>query len=183
MKVTFITGNEHKAKWMSKYLDYPIIHKKVELDEIQSLDLHTITEHKVRQAYELVGAPVLVEDIALCFDELNELPGPLVKWFLQELKPEGLCRLLNGYASRKATAKITFAYYDGDKVEFFNGEVQGVIADHPRGDDFGWNPIFIPNGSTKTYAEMSEEEQAATGLRTTTVFPKIKQFFLTLDSN
>lgn len=181
MNVTFITGNEHKARWMANYLDYPITHQKVDLDEIQSLDLHAITEHKVRQAYGLVGSPVLVEDIALCFDELNGLPGPLVKWFLQELEPEGLCRLLDGYPSRKATAKITFAYYDGLKVEFFDGEVPGVISEKPRGDDFGWNPIFVPSGSTKTYAEMSEEEQVATGLRTRTVFPKIKQFLLTID--
>jgi inosine/xanthosine triphosphate pyrophosphatase family protein len=56
--ITFITGNQNKADYLAKYLDHPVSHQKVELDEIQSLDLQTIVEHKVRQAYEVVKKPV-----------------------------------------------------------------------------------------------------------------------------
>ena len=46
--VTFITGNQNKADYLAKYLGMNIEHKKLDLDELQSLDLRTIVEHKVR---------------------------------------------------------------------------------------------------------------------------------------
>jgi len=48
MSVTFITGNTAKAEYLAKYLGLPIEHQKIELDEIQSLDLRTVVEYKVR---------------------------------------------------------------------------------------------------------------------------------------
>ena len=53
-KVTFITGNQKKADYLIRYLGFPIEHMKLELDEIQSLDLREIVEHKVKQAYEKI---------------------------------------------------------------------------------------------------------------------------------
>ncbi len=52
--ITFITGNQKKADYLAKYLGFPIEHQKIDLDEIQSLDLREIVEHKVKQAYEKV---------------------------------------------------------------------------------------------------------------------------------
>jgi inosine triphosphate pyrophosphatase len=181
MNVTFITGNEHKARILEQYLGYPVRHQKIDLDELQSLDLHFITEHKVKQAFEIVNGPVLVEDVGLRINALNQLPGPFIKWFLQELSTGGICELVNKFNSREATAMITFAYYDGDRLEFFDGEVKGSIADKPRGKDFGWNPIFIPASSQETYAEMDESGRLHLGLRTSTVFPKLKEFLSALD--
>jgi XTP/dITP diphosphohydrolase len=67
-------------------------------------------------------------------------------------------------------------------MEFFEGKVKGQIADKPRGaSGFGWNPIFIPDGSDKTYAEMDDEETERFSLRTTTVYPKMKTFLQGLD--
>lgn len=175
--VTFITGNQSKADFLAKYLDHPVAHQKVDLDEIQSLDLRRITEHKARQAYEIIKAPVLVEDIGLEFHALGRLPGPFVKWFIEDMGLEGMCRMLEGYNDRAATARICFAYYDGAQVELFEGSIQGTIADSPRGaDGFGWNPIFIPDGADKTFAEMNDEETERFSLRTTTVFPQIRKF-------
>ncbi len=51
-KLTFITGNQNKADYLSRYLGFPVEHIKIDLDEIQSLNLNEIVEHKVRQAYE-----------------------------------------------------------------------------------------------------------------------------------
>ncbi len=59
--VTFITGNQNKADYLAKYLGVPVEHHKLDLDELQSLELSVIVEHKVKQAYELVKRPVLVE--------------------------------------------------------------------------------------------------------------------------
>jgi len=58
---------------------------KIDLDELQSLDLRVIVEHKVRQAYEKVGGPVLVEDVSLEFLALGRIPGPFIKFFEQEI--------------------------------------------------------------------------------------------------
>lgn len=72
--VTFITGNPHKAEKLREYLNFPLMHQKIDLDEIQSLDLYEIVEHKVRQAYNIIQSPVLVEDVSLEFSALGRLP-------------------------------------------------------------------------------------------------------------
>lgn len=68
--ITFITGNQKKADSLIKFLGLPILHQKIELEELQSLDLKVIVEHKVKQAYEKIGKPVLVEDVSLEFTAL-----------------------------------------------------------------------------------------------------------------
>lgn len=73
-KITFITGNAKKAEYLEKYLGFPVAHEKLDLDEIQSLDLREIVEHKAKQAYEKIGSPVLVEDVSLEFTALGRLP-------------------------------------------------------------------------------------------------------------
>ena len=83
-KVTFITGNPKKAENLKKYLGVDIAYSAVELDEIQSLDLREVTEHKARQAFEKIGSPVLVEDASLEFTELGRLPGTFIKFFVDE---------------------------------------------------------------------------------------------------
>lgn len=175
--VTFITGNQHKADFLAKYLHHPVAHQKVDLEEIQSLDLKEISEHKARRAYEIVGSPVLVEDISLEFAALGKLPGPFIKWFIEEMDTQGLCNLLDGYDDRSATARICFAYYDGRLLKLFEGSLGGHIASEPRGKDgFGWNPVFVPDGADKTFAEMDDKETEYFSLRTNTVFPQIKAF-------
>jgi len=157
--LVFITGNQNKANYLIKWLGTPVEHQKIDLDELQSLDLRTVVEHKVRQAYEIVKKPVLVEDLALSFTAMGRLPGTFIRWFLEELGNEGLCRLADKLEHRKAEAHILYALYDGQAIHLFDGMAKGMIAKTPRGSEgFGWNPIFIPIGSTKTYAEMIDEE-------------------------
>src|SRR6476469_8243116 len=96
MKVSFITGNQHKAEYLARLLDVPLDHTKINLDEIQSTDLDEIVIHKVRQAYEIVKRPVLVEDVALGFTALGGLPGPFIKFFAEaDNGLEKLCRMLD----------------------------------------------------------------------------------------
>ena len=161
--ITLITGNQHKADYLAKHLGQPIEHKKLELDELQSLDLKVVVEHKVKQAYAALKKPVLVEDVALSFGALGKLPGPLIKWFLEELEPAGLCKLVDGYEDRSATAEIYYALYDGQQINYFYGAVKGAIAPMPRGDfGFGWNNIFIPEGEIRTWGEIPDDELAPT---------------------
>ena len=164
--ITFITGNKHKLKQVNKHLNYPIEHVDIDLAEIQSLDPLKIVEHKAKEAFLKVQKPVLVEDTSLIFHALGKLPGPFIKWFLDELGPEGLCTLMQPYTDKSATAWVLFAYYDGSTLEVFDIQQKGIITDNPRGENgFGWNSIFIPDGETKTFAEMDEEEQKNTSLR------------------
>lgn len=165
--VTFITGNPAKAQYLSEYFHQPIAHRKLDIPEIQSLDLREVVEAKARSAYQLLGTPVLVEDVSVVFTALKRLPGPLIKWFLETLGNEGLCRLLDGYDDRGAVAEVMYGYCEGEEVHVFHGRVEGHITTDPRGETkFGWDPVFIPNGETKeTWAQMSGDEKHATSMR------------------
>lgn len=180
MNVTFITGNQNKADYLAKHLGVKIDHQKVDVEEIQSTDLREITAFKAKQAYEIVKSPVLVEDVGLTFHALGSLPGPFVKWFEQELGHEKMCRLLDPFADRSATAGCVFAYYDGQTMELFEGGLDGEIADHPRGKNgYGWDPIFVPNGfGGKTRAELNPSDDEKT-YATIKPFKELREFLLT----
>ena len=165
-QLTFITGNAAKAKYLSDYFHIPVAHKKLDLPELQSLDLRTIVLDKARRAYEAVGSPVLVEDVSVTFHAFKRLPGPLIKWFLETLGTDGLCRILDGYDNRSARAEVMYGYCDGGEVKVFHGAVEGTIAPAPRGEtNFGWDPTFIPLGHERTLAEMTGDEKHATSMR------------------
>jgi XTP/dITP diphosphohydrolase len=164
--LTFITGNAAKAEQLGRHLEMPVNHQKIDLAEIQSLDIKEVVEHKAKEAYKHVQKPILVEDTSLTFTALGKLPGPLIKWFLTELDNSGLCQLLNGYDDRSAKAEVIFGLYDGSTMLFFDGSMAGEIATEPKGDKgFGWDPIFIPKGHSKTWGEMDSKEQKETSMR------------------
>ena len=167
----FITSNQKKADYLAKWLDLPVEHQKVEVDEVQSLDLREVVERKAKSAYALVKRPVLVEDISVTFLGAGKLPGPLIRWFLEELGDEGLCRFVDGLPNRKARVEIMYAYYDGHAMHITHAAKDGAVPKAPRHGDssFGWNSVFIPKGSTKTYAEMDEAEFTATSHRAAAV--------------
>lgn len=165
MKITFITGNVGKAKEVSRYLAMLIEHRSLELDEIQSLDLAEIVKDKAERAFAQIGQPVLVEDVAFVFHALGRLPGPFIKWFEKELGNEKLCRLVDGQ-DRSCTASVCYGFHDGKKVELFGGSMSGQVAETPKGSNsFGWAPVFVPTGFAKTYAELTDEEQATIAMR------------------
>lgn len=165
--LVFITGNQAKADYLAKWLGHKVEHQKIDLDEIQSLNPREVIEHKARSAYEIIGRPVLVEDVSLSFNALGgKLPGTLIKWFLEELGNEGLIKLLAGFDDRTATAGIVYGLYDGVELHLFEGEQTGRIteklpdatAEMGWHGSKSWNFGFIPDGATKTYAEMTDEE-------------------------
>jgi inosine triphosphate pyrophosphatase len=160
--VVFITGSQSKADYLAKLIGFHIEHIKVDLDEIQSLDLHEVVRHKLHQAYTKVKRPVLVEDVALEFVALGRLPGTFIKSFQEELSHEQLCRLLDG-KSREAIARCVFGYFDGEDEVYFEGSMHGTVPEAPAGNGgYGWDPIFIPQGYAVTRAELSPEEDVTT---------------------
>lgn len=168
-KLFFATGNKDKAREAQQILGIPIEISEIELDEIQSLDLKKIAEHKLIQAFEKVNAPVIVDDVALKLDIWNGFPGPFVKYL--HVASDGnnklLLRMLKNEENRNATLIATIGYHDGKDLHFFTGELRITIAKEELGTNgWGLDPILIPEGSDKTYAQMSGEEKNTDSHRT-----------------
>lgn len=173
--ITFITGNQNKADYLAKYLGHPVDHVKFNLDEIQSLDLKKIVEHKVRQAYAKIKKPVIVEDVALEFAALGGLPGPFIRFFVDKVPFETICSMIDG-KTRDATARCVFGYFDGKDLELFEGSLRGQIAEKPYGENgYGWDKIFIPQGYSETRASLSEDDDRKTYLQIKP-FAKLKAY-------
>lgn len=159
----FITGNQHKAYHMKNLLEMEIDYKALDLAEIQSKQPEIVIEHKVRQAYEIVRRPVFVDDYSLWLDELDGLPGPFIKFFVDAKNGiENLCRIADGLTSRRATARAYFGYYDGKELTIIYGELKGEIVQNPRGDAsyaYGSDPVFAVDGyGGRTRAELDRDE-------------------------
>lgn len=166
MTITLITGNLKKLQELQRFTSLEIDHAKIDLPEIQSLDPAEVVRVKAEAAYAALGRPVLVDDTSVVFPSLGRLPGPFIKWFLDELQPEGLCRLVDSDPERKAIATVTYGLHDGQNVTQFSGSLRGTVSQHPEGENgFGWDSIFIPEGRTKTRASMTPEEQAGVSIR------------------
>lgn len=178
----FITGNQSKADYLSRQLGIRLEHQKIDLDEIQSTNLHEIVRHKLLQAYAECGKPVLVEDVSLVFNALGELPGPYIKWFVEKAGDEACCRMLDGFEDRSAIIRCTFGYYDGHRMEFFDSELPGTIADVPKGENgFGFDRFFMNEGLSITRAEMSQEENERTYAELMKPFAKVRVFIESLE--
>lgn len=173
----FITGNQSKAEYLSRQLGVELAHQKIELDEIQSVDLHAIVAHKLKQAYAVCQTPVLVEDVSLVFNALGELPGPYIKWFVEYAGEAACCKMLDGFDDRSATIRCTYGYYDGSRMEFFDSESSGRISEVPRGSNgFGFDTFFINHGYDSTRAEMSQEENEHTYATIMKPFGQVREF-------
>ncbi|MBI2009424.1 non-canonical purine NTP pyrophosphatase [Candidatus Saccharibacteria bacterium] len=157
MRAVYVTGNANKARYFSELIGLPIEHQKADVHEIQSLDPLEISEHKAKEAYKQIKKPLIVEDVSVTIEALNKLPGPFIRWFIEEVGLEGVCRLADNDPLRKATASCVYSFFDGKNFEHFEGNLEGKISEHPRGrEGFGWNPIFIPHYSKQTMAEMDD---------------------------
>jgi non-canonical purine NTP pyrophosphatase (RdgB/HAM1 family) len=162
----FITGNDHKASQLSKWLGIELRHQKVTVDEIQSLDLKEVVKHKARQAYDIVKQPVIVEDVGMVFTAFKRLPGPFIKWFETGSDLETMCRMLDSFEDRSATAFTLYCLYDGHELHTFSGNMHGTIPKMPRGSGgFGFDSIFVNDGQDLTRAEMDEATYSSTSYR------------------
>ena len=160
MNLHFVTSNHNKFRELSELLECNLYRFEIDLQEIQTTDLHELVKFKLHQAYEHVQAPVIVEDTSLYFVAWNELPGPLVKFFLKNLVLNGMVRALYEFENDSASAACCLGFTkDGKSMHFFEGKVKGVIV-NPRGsENFGWDAIFIPEGYQHTFGEMSIHEK------------------------
>lgn len=158
--IVIVTGNENKLKEIISIFgdDIEITNEKIDLTEIQSINLEEICEHKVKEAYKILQKPVIVEDTSAYLDELNGLPGPFIKFFHEQLGFEALIKLANSCTSRNATVVNNLAYYDGKQLIQAKGEIKGTITTKlHKGEGFGFDFCFTPLGFDKTFSELGRE--------------------------
>lgn len=74
--------------------------------------------------------------------------------------------MLKGWDNRTAKVVTALGYCDENGPQVFVGELNGSIAEMSRGENgFGYDPIFIPENQSKTFAEMTSEEKDAISMR------------------
>lgn len=161
----FITGNKNKFAEVKAVLP-DVEQLDIELPEIQEVDAKEIIKAKLAEAFKHHSGEFIVEDTSLYLECLNGLPGPLIKWFLQTIGNNGLARITEVMLNKNAVAKTIIGYARNQReVYYFEGVVPGLVVS-PRGETkFGWDPIFVPDGQTKTFAEMTKEEKNAISMR------------------
>jgi XTP/dITP diphosphohydrolase len=162
-KLYFITGNTMKAGEVKAILaEFGIdtVKKELDIEEIQSLDAEKIAKKKAMEAFRMVKKPLITEDTGLCIKAMNGYPGPLIKHFYNSIGLQGIADFLKG-RDRSAEAITVVAYCDSKgNVKTFEGKVKGRISTYvAAGSKFAWDPIFIPEGYDKTYAEIGAEEK------------------------
>ena len=159
LPLVFVTSRAEKALEAAR-LGFEIERLDLDLPEPQALDPSEIVEAKARAAYARLERPVLVEDSGLAIRAWGGFPGALVKWVEKSAGVENLARMLDPFPDRGATAICAIAFCDGGEVVAARGETTGTIAPAPRGaGGFGWDVIFVPEGSSRTFAEMAPEEK------------------------
>lgn len=156
MKLYFVTTNDYKVKEVQRYLTgttLEVQHVPYRIQEILNLDLELVVKDKVLKAYDYLGHACVVEHGGLLVEALGNLPGGLSK-VVWDTVGDKICTFLSPTDSRAAIAQSVIGYCDGKRVHTFRGETRGTLAETARGSYlFQWDPVFIPNGETKTYAE------------------------------
>jgi XTP/dITP diphosphohydrolase len=166
--VFFATNNINKFNEARKVLaEYKIAvgMLRVKALEIQNDGLKEIAESSVIDAFEKVKLPIIVEDAGLFVDALGGFPGPYAAYVYKTISNKGLLRLMERLEDRHAGFQSVIAYFSSGLKSpvCFDGEVVGEITREERkgeGDSsFGFDPVFKPAGSSKTFAEMSTVEK------------------------
>ncbi len=164
MVLRFVTTNDGKWLEVSAILSergIAVERINAKVLEIQSDDLTEIAKAAAVDAYRSFGGDLFVEDAGLFVDALNGFPGPYSAYAFRTIGLSGLLKLMEGVSRRTATFRSAVAYVDREgKVSVFVGEVRGLIVTEPRGrGGFGFDPIFVPLGSERTFAEMDVDEK------------------------
>lgn len=179
MKIEYVTGNRGKFEEAQLILrGWDLEQVNLEITEIQG-DRFEIATAKGKEAVKILGRPVIVEDISLCFNAWNGMPGSYVKDFLQALGAEGLAERILKEEDHGVQAICVVAYVvPGSEPILFEGMVEGVVV-KPRGTlshgTVSFNSCFQPLGSTKTFGEMTMEEHSHTSQRNIALL-KLRKF-------
>ncbi len=164
--VCLVTNNEHKVReaalTLARY-DIRVARCPKKKLEVQSDDLVEIARTAAENLCTSDGdVPLLVEDAGLFVRSLGGFPGPYSDFTFRTIGIRGILKLLEGVEDRRAYFMAALCACWRGEVTCFSGVVEGVIAHEPRGTGgFGYDPIFVPDGYTATFAELGDEVKAA----------------------
>lgn len=154
----FASSNKHK------YSEAREILSKFKIDlgffefapvEIQSDSILEIAAQKSLDAYASCKRPVIVEDDGLFIPSLGGFPGPYSSYVFKTIGNSGVLDLAR--SKREAEFHAVISYCDGKKPALFRGITRGTISKKQKGQGWGYDPIFIPRGKTKTYAQLDDK--------------------------
>lgn len=165
-KIILVSTNPNKGIEAERILGVPVLRVSLALPEIQAATVEEITRYKMEVAKTKGYGRLIVEDVSLGFDALGNFPGPFVRWLLEAAGGDGLAAIAYALNDRAARAQCCVGYWNGTEAKMFAGETTGEILVKPRGArHFGWDAWFLPSGSKKTFAEMSDQEKDAVSHR------------------
>ena len=154
----FVTQNAHKYQEARRILDPFGIKIRMLASpktEIQSTNLGEVAKFAAEEAAEKHNRRVLVEDSGLFVRVLNGFPGPFSSYVHETIGVEGLLRLMSRQTRREAYFQASLALASPrESSQEFSGKVRGTISHKSVGTNgFGFDPIFIPRGTRKTFAQ------------------------------
>ncbi|MCL4325601.1 MAG: XTP/dITP diphosphatase [Candidatus Thermoplasmatota archaeon] len=164
----FITGNGNKASEINDILHQygiNIIQKNLSIDEIQSDDIREVAKKKIS------GIPAsmdfaIIEDSGIFINALNGFPGVYSSYIYNTIGLNGILKLMANIENRNAYFISIITLKFDKKIILFEGMVKGRIGEKIKGNNnFGYDPIFIPDGNDKSYAELSLHEKSMTSHR------------------
>ncbi|MCS6771715.1 MAG: RdgB/HAM1 family non-canonical purine NTP pyrophosphatase [Kiritimatiellae bacterium] len=173
MKLVLATRNRHKADEICSILSLPSgsVFSALDLPELPDVeeDGATLVENAIKKARTVAAASrlwALADDSGLEVDALGGAPGVFSAIYAgsppdPEANNRKLLAALQGALNRRARFRTVLALASPDGwTDTVEGIVEGSIAESPRGKHgFGYDPLFIPEGESRTFAEMRPEEK------------------------
>ena len=155
-----VTGNAGKLAEARRLVGSQLQSIAVDLPEIQSLDLAEVLRAKADEAARHAVGAFVVEETGLELAALNGFPGPLVKWMLAAIGAEGIARLALAAGDTRVRARCRLLYRDPEREVAAEGVTAGTLVLPPRGEHgFGWDPVFLPDGESRTYGELADADK------------------------
>ena len=162
--IYFITSNKGKvweAKQKFSNLNIDIIQKDLGYPEIQADSLEEVALFGANHVQKIFDKPFILEDAGLFIDSLKGFPGVYSAYVYYKIGLAGILKLLDSKKNRNATFRSVYAFgKSGRKPLLFIGECKGTISHEEKGTHgFGYDPIFIPQGESMTFAQMQTNQK------------------------
>lgn len=160
MKVAFVTGNKGKldeARHALAAVGVEVTHVDAKPVEIQADTLAEVARAKAVEVARRHAGPFFVDDAGLFVDALNGFPGVYSAHALKTIGTGGLLKLMEGVSDRRARFEAVIAYRGANgSIDLFEGVSTGRLAERARdrGQGFGFDPVFEPEGHRETFAEL-----------------------------
>lgn len=162
MKLNLVTRNKGKVKEFKAILKGICDVEQIDMDykELRSDNPEEIAKLAAKQLAEKLNKTVIVEDSGLFIKALKDFPGTSSSYIHKRIGLKGILKLMEGIEDRSAIYKSAVAYCKhGKKPVSFLGAENGRISEKIEGPyGFGHDPIFIPEGSDKTYGAIDDVE-------------------------